>query len=220
MGASGTRIEDELAQKLRIVAITAGRTRTESASFVVERCRLLVDAGVSGVLLREPERDARELLAIASDLHDEVTLPAGALLLVSDRVDIALAVGADGVHLGFRSLHPADARRVARDRLAIGFSLHDPIHEHLAAIRSSHYVTFGPVFDTPSKHGLLQPTGVARLKEVCDSLECPVVAVGGIDAERSALLRGSGVAGLAMIRALWDAPEPSAVVRAMRAALE
>lgn len=165
--------------------------------------------GVNAVLLREKDLPAREQFALALELR-EITRAAGAELLISARADIALAAGADGVHLGWDALPPEAVRAVAGTRLKIGVSSHS-LEEALAAERAgADYVTFSPIFATPSKNGLVAPQGIERLRKVCAALRIPCIALGGITLENAHETLAAGAAGVAGIRLFATPPKPGA----------
>lgn len=176
--------------------------------------RGLAAAGVDGVQVREKELDDRELLALARSARG--LLPAAALL-VNGRLDVALAAGADGVHLPADGLPAAPlvawARRLGR-RPLVGRSTHTL--EEVAAARDEgvDYVAFGPVFATPGKGA---PVGTAALAAAAQ-LGVPVLALGGVEPERVAQAIAAGAHGVAAIRAFRTAPGAAAMVAAMAAA--
>jgi thiamine-phosphate pyrophosphorylase len=151
------------------------------------------------VQLREKDLEGGPLLALARSLR-VVTARAGAQLYVNDRVDVALAAGADGVHLGGRSLAPADVRALA-PRLRIGLSTHDRSEVERAAAARVDFVVFGPVFETPSKPGIF--TGVDQLGQVA-ALGVPVLALGGIDEKNAYQCILAGASGVACIRSVMS----------------
>lgn len=175
-------------------------------------------ASFVAVQLREKDLDARPLLGLACALRD-VTAAHGARLFVNDRVDVALAAGADGVHLGGGALTPAEVR-------AIGPGLELAASTHSAAEAIQHrdaawlsFVVFGPVFETPSKRPYGPPLGLTALGEACAS-ETPVVAIGGIDGERARACRTTGAAGVAVIRAVLAADDPGRAMAGFFGAIE
>lgn len=193
----------ELAQKLRLMLVTDGLSRG-NLSAVVESA---ISGGVRAVQLREKETGACELSAIASQLR-EVTRARDALLLINDRVDVALAVGADGVHLGWRSLTVSQARSLMGPDAVIGVSTHTVDEACLVAEEGADYVTFGPVFDTPSKRGLIDTQGLEQLSRCVRSTSIPVIAIGGMTPEVAASVRDSGATGMAAIRGLTVVANP------------
>jgi thiamine-phosphate pyrophosphorylase len=174
-----------------------------------------LDAGLPAVQLREKDLPGRPLLALAERLR-RATADRGALLFVNDRLDVALAVGADGVHLGERSF-PADvARRMLPPGMRIGCSTHTPAD---AAACEADFCFFGPVFATPSKAAFGAPHGCARLGEAVRGARVPVVGIGGIDAENVGSVLAAGAHGAAVIRAILTAPDPAHATRALLAAV-
>ncbi|HLK10838.1 MAG TPA: thiamine phosphate synthase [Candidatus Binatia bacterium] len=169
-----------------------------------------LDAGLPAVQLREKDLPGRPLLALAERLR-AATMRAGALLLVNDRVDVAIAAGADGVHLGGGALPPAVARRLLPPGALVGVSIHAPGE----STADADFAFFGPVWDTPGKAA----AGPARLAEAVAAAAVPVLAIGGVTAERAPAARAAGSAGAAVIRAVLAAADPAAATRALLAAL-
>jgi len=181
---------------------------------LVETVAAALRGGVHAVQLREKDLSAAELLPLASELRG-LTRRFGARLLINDRLDVALAVDADGVHLGGHSLPVAVARRLlGADRL-IGVSTHHPGEIAAAAADGADFVTFGPVFATPSKAAFGPPPGLAALQAACGSPPLPVFALGGIKADHLSLLRTHGAHGIAVISAIIAAPDPETAARAL-----
>lgn len=131
------------------------------------------------------------------------------MLVVNDRVDVALAAGADGVQLGARSLSVEDGRSLAGASLRIGASVH-AADEARAVGAGADWLLAGTLWPTPSHPGRAG-AGVALLREVA-ALGMPVVAIGGVSAERAAEARRAGAAGVAALRGLWDAADPARAV--------
>jgi len=177
---------------------------------VVERA---LDAGLPAVQLREKDLPGRTLLALAARLR-KATAARGAALFVNDRLDVALAVGADGVHLGEHSF-PVDVARVVLPAATIGASVHEVTD---AATSTADFVFFGPVFATPSKASFGDPQGTARLADAVRAAAAPVLAIGGIDRETAAEVRATGAHGMAVIRAILAAADPAEATRALVAA--
>lgn len=163
--------------------------------------RLAVEAGLPAVQLRERDLPTGDLLALARTIHD-ITNPLGVPLLINDRVDLALALDLDGVHLRANSLPVSVARRLLGDHRLLGVSTHSLDEVRRANGDGADYVIVGPVFDTPSKRAFGMPLGLERLAEVCRSSSIPVFAIGGITRERIAEVRHAGAYGAAMIGAI------------------
>jgi thiamine-phosphate diphosphorylase len=167
----------------------------------------ILASGVTCLWLRAPEATARTLYDAAGALVLRCRR-LGAALLVGDRVDVALAVGADGVELGARAA-PARAVRPWY-RGWMGVSCHGEAEIRAARDAGADHVVLSPVFGVPDKGA---PLGVERLSGLVADAGLPVVALGGIDEENVAAVRATGVAGVAVIRALRDAPEPAIAAR-------
>jgi len=176
---------------------------------------LALDAGLPAVQLRDKDLPGRTLFSLAERLR-VATRRTGALLFVNDRVDVARAVDADGVQLGASTL-PVD---VARTLLAPGALIGESTHA-LDEVRETRadFVVFGPVYDTPSKRQYGQPQGLSALRQVVESVDRPVIAIGGITPERVRDVRGAGAAGVAVISAILGAERPADAVKAFLDAL-
>lgn len=162
----------------------------------------------AGVLLREKDLDGGDLFRYAQDLR-HVTHTAGAALLISARADVALAADADGVHLPQNDLPPAVVRSLLGGRL-FGVSCHSQAEVAAAVEAGADYVTFGPVYDTPSKRAYGAPVGVEALAAVCATCPVPVLGLGGIDVANGAPVLDAGAYGLAFISAIAAADDPAA----------
>jgi thiamine-phosphate pyrophosphorylase len=177
----------------------------------------LAGAGVDALQVREKDLDDRALVELVR--HVRRRLPDAVTVLVNGRLDVALAAGADGVHLPAAGL-PAEAlRRWARSRGAdplVGRSTHTP--EAVAAARAEgvDYVLFGPVFDTPSKRRYGPPPGPQALSRASRS-GVPILALGGLDADRLSAAAEAGAAGAAGIRVFLDPQARDRFVRTGRA---
>ena len=169
----------------------------------------LADAGVAGFQVRDKDATTRELVALTRLVLAAVR-PTGATVIVDDRLDVALAAGADGVHLGADDLSVADARRIAPD-LVIGATCRDVRAVERAAADGATYAGFGPVFATASKPGLPDPLGLSAIGPAARVL--PLIAIGGIDAARARQCRDAGAHGVAVIGALWRHPDPVAAAK-------
>ena len=159
--------------------------------------------------MREKDLPGRELFRLTESLR-EVCRPAGCSLLVNDRLDVALAAGADGVHLPADGLPAAAVRQAVGNRFRIGVSTHSPEEAIRAEAAGADFVVFGPLFPTPAKLRFGSPLGIEPLREVLKRVALPVFAVGGIDTGTIEPLRDLPLAGVAVIRALMlarDIPE-------------
>ncbi len=187
----------------------AGRTALEVLD-------LVLDAGVGIVQLREKDLGSRELYELAVEFRRR-TEEAGALLIIDDRVDIALAAAADGIHLGQADLPVAAARRLAPD-LIIGASSHS-LEEALAAQEAgASYVNLGPIFPTATKPQAVS-LGVEALSRIAPHLRIPWSTMGGINQANIAQVVARGARHPAVMSAVTAAPDVSAAARALRAAI-
>lgn len=161
----------------------------------------LLGAGLRLVQLREKDLNAAELWPLAEEIR-RLTSGYACQLLINDRIDLALAIGADGVHLGGHSLPTAEARKLLGPNKLIGVSTHHPdeIAPHAAA--GADFVTFGPVFPTPSKAAFGEPVGLENLQNACQQSPIPVYALGGIKTDNCRQASAAGASGIAMISAL------------------
>ncbi|HAD05036.1 MAG: thiamine-phosphate diphosphorylase [Desulfuromonadales bacterium GWD2_61_12] len=180
--------------------LPAGRTLGETV-------RAALEGGVRAVQLREKDLAAAELYPLARELR-ALTRAFGAKLLVNDRVDIALAVEADGVHLGGHSLPIAVCRTLLGPDKLLGVSTHRLGEIDAAAGAGADFVTFGPVYPTPTKLPFGPPLGPEALAAACATTPLPLFALGGIGKEQLPPLRLSGCCRVAVISAILTAPDP------------
>jgi thiamine-phosphate pyrophosphorylase len=173
----------------------------------VERIDAVLRGGVSCLWLRDPAATGRKLYEAAGSLLLRCRR-LDAALLVGDRVDVALAIGADGVQLGHRSVPPATVRPWYRGWM--GVSGHDLRELASAEAAGADHVIVSPVFGVPDKGPALGPDGLAALVR---ATRLPAIALGGIEPGNVARVRAVPVAGVAVIRALRDAPDPSYAAR-------
>lgn len=181
--------------------------------------RPLVDAvaealagGVRAVQLREKDLPARELYDLAQRLR-ELTRRHAAALLVNDRIDVAVAAEADGVHLPSRSFDPRDARALLGPRALVGVSTHAPEEVRNAWQAGADYAVFGPVHPTPSKEKFGPPAGPGALAAACAAAPLPVLAIGGMNEATASAAIAAGACGVAVIRAVLTSPQPRDAAR-------
>lgn len=188
-----------------------------SADLLV-RIESAVAAGVDRIQIREKDLPARELLeltrrAIAATRQEA---DAHTRVIVNDRLDVAIAAGAAGVHLGGDSIPVAEAIQWCRAGNAppdflVGASCHD-LQEAVAVERAGgNYIFFGPVYETPAKMKFGAPQGVDKLAEVCRSVQVPVLAIGGIDEKNAGTCLRAGAAGIAAIRLFQQPPDAASL---------
>lgn len=166
--------------------------------------REALSGGVKAVQLREKDLGTRELLKQAYKMR-KITDTYNAKLFINDRLDIALAVGADGVHLTRNSI-PVDAvKKTVRNKLLVGVSTHSLKEVREAEKGGADFITFGPVYMTPSKKKYGAPAGVEALKRVCSRSGIPVFALGGVKTDRIKNVKKAGAYGVSMISEIFRA---------------
>jgi len=177
----------------------------------------LVDGGARIVQLRMKGADAAPVLAIARVLTEWARARA-VRFIVNDRVDVAIAAGADGVHLGQDDLPLAAARAIAPAGFVIGVSTHDEAQARAAGEGGADYIGFGPCFTTSTKRNPDPVVGLETLARVCAASPIPVVAIGGITLATVADVARAGASAAAIIRAVNAAPDVAAAARVVCAA--
>jgi thiamine-phosphate pyrophosphorylase len=180
--------------------------RKVAAKPLPEAVRLALEGGVRAVQLREKDLPIRDLLALAQELRS-ITREFGAKLFINDRVDVAVAVGADGVHLGGQSMPASAVRKIAGDTLLIGVSTHTFNEARVAEKEGADFITYGPVFATPSKAQYGPPVGIDALTTVKRDIHLPVYAIGGMQGGRLSRVFGTGCTGVALISAILGADD-------------
>lgn len=193
-------------------------TATEALLEVIRRA---ITAGADWIQVREKNLATRHLVELT---RASVAAAHGsaARILVNDRLDVALAAGAGGVHLGRESVPVAAVARWrtsgrAPQGILVGASCHSLAEAQQAELDAADYIFFGPVFLTPSKAAFGAPQGLERLAEVCQGVRIPVLAIGGISVDNASACLRAGAAGVAAIRLFQESPDLSAVVAELRA---
>lgn len=185
-------------------ALSAGRRTPEVVSAALR-------GGVRLVQLREKDLPLRELLPMARDLR-AMTRECGALLIINDRIDVALAAEADGVHLGLSDLPITDARRIAPG-LIIGASSHSEAEAAAARLEGASYVNIGPLFPTRTKEWSDAFLGLEGLRRIAPTVGIPFTVMGGIKEAHVPDLLAAGARTLAVVTAVTAAPDPEVAAR-------
>jgi thiamine-phosphate pyrophosphorylase len=202
----------------------------DSLEALLEKIQQAAAAGVDWIQLRERDLSSKQSASLTREALHRVSKQAGRAkggtrILVNDRLDVALAEQAGGVHLGENSLPVQEAKRLLEASLAVksvppdflaGVSCHSLEAAQSAAIAGADYIFFGPVFATPSKAAYGAPQGLERLAELCTSVAIPVLAIGGITLGNAPACFRAGASGIAAIRLFQDSADPAGIVRAMR----
>ena len=181
----------------------------------VEVVAAAVSGGVTCVQLREKHCSTREFLEEARRVR-ELLAGTGVPLIINDRLDVALAVAADGVHLGQNDLPVADARRLVGERLVIGVSAESVADAIRAEAEGADYIGVSPVFTTPTKMDTAPPLGLEGLREIRRAVRLPLVAIGSIRHDNAAEVLRAGADGLAVVSAIVSAPCPRTAAAALR----
>ena len=185
---------------------------------LVDVASAAIRGGADVLQLRDKTASPRKFLEEAECLLS-VTRRAGIPLIINDRVDVAHAVGADGVHLGQEDLPLAAARRILGFERLIGQSTHSLEQACTAAAEGADYLGCGPIFPTPTKPGS-GSVGTALIRPVIQAVRIPVVCIGGIDAGNIAQVLEAGADRVAIVRAVCAAEDPEAAARALKHQLE
>jgi thiamine-phosphate pyrophosphorylase len=171
----------------------------------------VLDGGCRMVQLRDKDAPLARLYPVARAVAERCR-DAGALLVVNDRADLALAVGAGGLHVGQDDLPAAAARRILPREIVLGVSTHDPAQARQAAADGADYVAVGSIFPTGSKAGF-HLVGTDLLRALRPSIAAPLVGIGGITEDNAADVIAAGADGVAVISAVCAAPDPRAATR-------
>lgn len=178
--------------------------------------------GITLLQYRDKQNDTRIMVETARALKAALA-GTGIPLLINDRVDVALAAGAAGVHLGQSDMNPVDARRLLGPHAIIGWTLKNAAHAKALAKMPVDYATIGGVFATTSKDNPDPPLGLSGFRSVLDAARAvsaiPIGAIAGIDGTNAADLIRAGADGVALMSAIFKAPNPEQAARALRAIL-
>ncbi len=198
------------------VLVTPAAAARPDLEAVLDRMRARCGAALA-LHLRLPEASGRELHRLARRLVAGASRHGG-WVVVNERLDVALAAEAHAVQLGSGALPVRAAAGVAAGRLAIGASVHGPGEAARAARDGANYLILGTIFATPS-HPDVEPGGLERIG-ACRDAGLPIVAIGGIDADRVPEVVHAGASGIAVVRAVWSADAPDEAAAALARALE
>jgi thiamine-phosphate pyrophosphorylase len=214
--ASSTEVGDHRRERLarsRLYVVTdARRARGDLEGFLDS----ILEAGVDVVQLRDKDAEGADLMRWG-EVFREAASRHGALFVVNDRADIAVAVDADGVHMGQGDLTPEITRRLVGPDMIIGLSTHSEEQLHQAS-RHADYVCVGPVHETPTKPGR-PAVGVSLVAEAARHESRPWFAIGGINPETLSEVTRAGATRIVVVRAVTEAPDPATAVRELLAGL-
>ncbi len=199
----------KLSRSLGFTLITDRKVCGEKLTDIIKNA---IEGGVGTVQLREKDLSTIDLYRLAKEVR-VITRNCDASLIINDRVDIAIAVGADGVHLGWKSLEIGLVRRMIGGEKLIGFSAHNLEEAVRAENCGADYVTISPIFDATNKDYVINPLGVDVIGKLKKKINIPVIALGGINENNINKVIKSGADGIAVISAvlLSDDPKRSAI---------
>lgn len=192
--------------------LISARHQCSAGHTLLSTIEAALQGGVRAIQLREKDLCPAKMLDYAHQVRT-LTRRYGARLLINDRVDIALAADADGVHLTEQSIDVSTARELLGQTKLIGVSTHSLPTALSAAHSGADFITFSPIFHTLSKAAYGNPQGVERLREVCAAVNIPVFGLGGINPHNQVEVQQAGASGIALISAIFAAPDPTAAAR-------
>lgn len=205
-----------IARSLPKLFLITDRTQTLGRP-LLDVVKAALEGGLRLVQLREKDLSGRELFDLAKEMR-ELTDRYGAKLLINDRVDIAIVVGADGVHLGQKSILAADARlafkKVGMPSI-IGVSTHSLEEALQAQSDGVDFITFGPIYLTPSKASYGEPLGIDKLREVTKAVDIPIYALGGVKKGNIGEVLKAGAYGVAMISVITAAADVKEAIKSI-----
>ena len=207
----------QLAQSLRLIVITDIDLARPRA--IVDIVRAALAGGAPAVQLRDKTASPTELLQAGRALLP-IVHAAGALFFINDRTDVALALGADGVHVGPDDVPVSAVRTMVPDGFLVGTSTDEPEIARRLVAEGADYIGCGTIYPTQTKPDAGAAIGLDGLQRVVDAVNAPVIGIGGITVERSGEVAGTGAAGLATVGAVMSAADAGAVVRALLAPWE
>lgn len=191
---------------------SCGRSNTEVV-------RAMLEAGVRLVQYREKEKKSGEMLEECREIR-QMTRDAGAAFIVNDHIDLALMVGADGVHIGQEDFPVEAVRRLVGEEMAIGLSTHSPEQAQAAVKSGADYIGVGPIFRTFTKDDVVDPVGFEYLDYVVGNMDIPFVAIGGIKGHNVAEVVRRGARCVAMVTEIVEAENISEKITALRNAMQ
>jgi thiamine-phosphate pyrophosphorylase len=201
--------------KFHVLTDTCLQTRLSHAKLT----ELAIAGGADTIQFREKTGETRHLIRVAEEMR-ALCKKAGVTFIINDRVDVAIASHADGVHLGQNDFPILLARKLLGDEAIIGGSAATMEEAYNCLSEGADYIGFGPVYFTASKEDAGPVSGLDLLKEVVEKIHLPIVAIGGITTENTPLVIQTGVHGIAVISAVCCQEDPTEAARCLRRLLE
>jgi thiamine-phosphate pyrophosphorylase len=196
---------------LYVITDAGGSTRRSHGDIA----RAALAGGADAVQIRDKSATAQNLCLLVAEIQP-IARKFGAVLLVNDRVDVALLAGADGAHVGPEDLPVRDARRLLPPPSVLGVSAGTVDEARKAARAGADYIGVGPVFPTPTKPDAGEPIGPEGLAKIVRAVDLPVVAIGGINLENVTAVIAAGAAGAAVVSAVVSAQDMAQAARALK----
>lgn len=200
-----------------IYGITAGEYSRGRSN--LEVARQMIAAGIKVIQYREKEKTLREKYNECLQIR-EITRESGVTFIVNDHVDLALLVGADGVHIGQDDLPPEQVRQLVGDEMIIGMSTHSPAQARAAISSGVDYIGVGPIFATQTKKDVCAPVGLEYLDYAVNNVDIPFVAIGGIKEHNISEVARRGARCIALVTEIVGAEDIAAKVRVLRVAID
>lgn len=172
------------------------------------RVEQALNGGVTIMQLREKNGSTREYMRLAQRVHD-IAVKYNVPLIIDDRLDVAMAVGAEGVHLGQSDMPVSAARRIAGDNMIIGATTKTVEQAIEASVSGADYLGVGAIYPTTTKV-ITVLTPVETLKNICQSVTIPVNAIGGLNKDNIGILKGTGISGVCAVSAIMKSDDPCA----------
>ena len=189
-------------------------TTLQSRFSHIELTRQAIAGGADTIQFRQKSGSTRDMIEVARRMKD-VCVKAGVSFIVNDRLDVALAVDADGVHLGQDDFPLSIARKILGPDKIIGGSASDLEEARICLCEGADYVGFGPVFPTTSKDDAGPVSGIDRLRDIVENIPLPIIAIGGISSENTSSVMRAGAAGIAVISAVCCQEDPTGATKTL-----
>lgn len=177
-----------------------------------------LSGGVTIMQIREKDKSTREYMHLAEKVH-EIAVKYNVPLIVDDRIDVALAVGAEGVHLGQSDMPVNTARKIVGDGMIIGATTKTVVQALEAVKNGADYLGVGAIYPTTTKVKTVL-TSVDTLKDICRAVNLPVNAIGGLNKDNCHVLENTGISGICVVSAIMKSPEPKQSASELRAISE
>ena len=198
---------DKDSMKLYLVTDSTGLTE----ALFLEKIERALKGGVTMVQIREKDKSTREYMELGQKVH-EVTKKYGVPLMVDDRIDVAMAIGAEGVHLGQSDMPVDIARMIVGDKMIIGATTKTVEQAKIACEQGADYLGVGAIYPTTTKVKTVL-TSVDTLKDICRAVPIPANAIGGLNSSNLQILKGVPIAGICVVSAIMKSEDPKKAAR-------